>query len=102
MEAYTEKKVVKLTKYHSKIEEIKVRLISEKSHRNEDHNYFCEIEVVLPGHNLEVKDSELAMDKAIDKALERMKIALIRYKEKRLTKQHKQGLLGKFKNRFSG
>lgn len=91
METYAIKKVSRLSKYNPKIENIRVRLMSEKSHRNEQHNSFCEIEVDIPGKNLEVKESENSMDKAIDIAVERMKIALVKHKEKDLDKRRNQG-----------
>lgn len=91
LEAYTEKKVAKLTRYSKKIIEVRVRLVSEKSHRNQFHNSFCEIAVDLPGRNLEIVDSELAMDKAIDKAVERMKRLIVKTKEKTISKKHKEG-----------
>ncbi|OGD86978.1 ribosomal subunit interface protein [Candidatus Curtissbacteria bacterium RIFCSPHIGHO2_01_FULL_41_11] len=97
IEAYAREKVSKLSKYSSKIENIRVRLISEKSHRNEQHNSFCEIALDLPGKNLEVKDSENSMDKAIDKAVERMKRALVKYKEKSVSKKHKEGTFARKK-----
>lgn len=92
MEAYAIKKVQKLAKYAKDILEIQVRLIEEKSHRGQEQDYFCEIEIDLPGHNLEIRDTERAMDKAIDRAVERMKRLLIKNKEKHLTKKHREGL----------
>ena|SRR3989344_3178437 len=100
MEDYAKKKVAKLSKFHSKIEEINVRLIEKASHRGQEQDYYCEITVHVPGKVLEIIDNERAMDKAIDKALERMKQVLIKHKEKQITIKHRLGILTKFKNRF--
>jgi len=97
---YAQKKVEKLQKFHPKIEKIFVRLISKEAHRGQEKDYICEIDVVVPGHNLEIVDSEREMDKAIDKAYERMKILLIRNKEKHVSREHKKGILNKIRNRF--
>ena len=100
IEQYAKKKLIKLAKYNSKIEQIHARLISEKSHRGQDNDYYCEIEVVIPQHNLEIVDTERAMDKAIDKAVERMKRLLIKSKERQISRFHKIGILNKLRNRF--
>ena len=100
MEAYAKKKVAKLEKFHSKIEKINVRLISQKAHREKEQDYYCEIDIDIPGRNIEIVDVEGAMDKAIDKATERAKRILIKYKEKKITKQHQEGILIKLKNRL--
>lgn len=97
---YAEKKVKKLEKFHKKIEEINVRLISRKSHRGQDHDYYCEIEIAVPGHVLEIVDVERSMDKAIDKAYERMKRALVKHKEKHISKDHKRGVVAKVVRRL--
>lgn len=100
MRAYTEKKASKLSKYNSQIEEIRIRLISERSHRNESHNSTCEIAVDLPGKNLEIVENDDSMDKAIDKAIERMQRLLVKAKEKRISKWHKFGIIEKIRGRF--
>lgn len=97
---YAQTKIEKLGKYHPKIEKIAVRLILEVAHRGQDQDYICEIDVAIPGHNLEIKDSERSMDKAIDKASERMKNVLVRHKEKHLSREHKRGILNKTKSKF--
>ncbi len=97
---YAQKKVEKLTKFHPKIERVNIRLFGEKAHRNQDHDFACEIEVAVPGHVLEIVDSERAIDKAIDKAVERMKRALVKHKEKQITRKHREGLVNKLLNRF--
>ncbi|MBI2326681.1 ribosome-associated translation inhibitor RaiA [Candidatus Curtissbacteria bacterium] len=100
MEDYAKKKVSKLNKFHPKIKEIRVRLISQKSHREKTQDYDCQIEVDIPGKNLSVLDTEELMDKAIDKAFERMKRALVKHKEKQITVKHKLGILSKLRNRL--
>lgn len=102
MEEYARKKVSKLAKFHPKILRIEVRLISKQSHREKTQDYYCEIEADIPGNNLEIIDSEESMDKAIDKAVERMKRTLIKSKEKRTTLRHRIAALAKLKNRFFG
>jgi ribosomal subunit interface protein len=97
---YVNKKVGKLSKYNSKIQKIDVRLASKKSHRGQENDYFCEIEVVIPGHVLEIVDSEREIDKAIDRAVERMKNTLVRNKEKHTSQKHKRKIWNKFINRF--
>ena len=97
---YAAKKVEKLTKYHPKIERENVRLFGERAHRNQQHDFTCEIEVAIRGHVLEVVDGERSIDKAIDLAIDRMKRALIKHKEKHITKKHKEGLVYKLLNRI--
>jgi len=100
LKAYADKKIKKLLRYHSKITDLKVRLISEKSHRGQEQDYYCEITIHVPGRILEIVDSERAMDKAIDKAVERMKRTLIKHKEKEISKQHREGVFNKLLGRF--
>lgn len=100
LEEYATKKTQKLTRYFPKILKIQVRLISEKSHRGQDDDYYCEIEVDLPGKNLSIKDAERSMDKAIDKAVERMHRLLVRTKEKNISIWHKRGIIRKIKERL--
>ena len=97
---YANKKSKKLLKYHPKITDLKVRLISEKSHRGQEQDYYCEITVHIPGKILEIVDVEREMEKAIDRAVERMKRALIKYREKEISKQHKEGIVVKFWKRL--
>lgn len=97
---YAIKKVQKLAKYHFGIESINVRLISKKSHRGQEQDFWCEITVHVPRQVIEIIDSERAMDKAIDKAVERTKRALIKHKEKLISKKHKKGIINKFLQRF--
>lgn len=102
MESYARGKVEKLAKFHPRIREIEVRLISKKSHREKTQDYYCEIGVDIPGRNLEITDVEESMDKAIDKAVERMKRILVKHKEKEVTKKHRLGILSKLKSRLIG
>ncbi len=81
-EDYAKAKVAKLSKYHSKIVKIEVRLFAEKDHLNPKHDFACEIKIALPGSNLEIVDRERSIDKAIDRAAERMKRLLVKAKEK--------------------
>jgi len=100
LKAYADKKIKKLLRYHLGITDIKVRLISEKAHRSEDHDFFCEITVHVPGRILEIVDKEKDHTKAIDRAVERMKRTLIKHKEKEISKKHKSGVLNKLLARF--
>ena len=100
MEDYARKKVSKLAKFNPKILKLEVRLISKISHRDKTQEYYCELEADIPGKNLEIVDVEESMDKAIDKAVERMKRVLIKNKEKRITLRHRVAALYKLKNRF--
>jgi len=97
---YANKKIKKLLNYHPNITDIKIRLISQKAHRNDKHEFFCEITVHIPGKILEIVDREKNHTKAVDRAVERMKKAIIRYKEKAVSKQHKEGVLRKFLRRL--
>lgn len=100
METYATKKVAKLAKYHSGIIKAEVHLIAEKSHRGQEKDYYCEIALDLAGRNLEIEDVERSMDKAIDKAVERIKRLLVKTKEKKISRWHKLGILNKLKERF--
>lgn len=100
MEAYATKKVAKLAKYHPGILKAEVHLIAEQSHRGQEKDYYCEITIDLSGRNLEIVDSERSMDKAIDKAVERIKRLLVKTKEKKISKWHKLGILNKLKSRI--
>lgn len=101
LENYATKKAQKLTHYFPKILKIQVRLISEESHRGQEDDYYCEIEVDIPGRNLLLKDAERSMDKAIDKAVERMQRLLVKTKEKKITAKHREGIINKLLSRFS-
>lgn len=98
--AYAEEKISKLTKYHPKVEKIEVRLIN-KRHKQKKNEYDCEIKIVVPGHDLEITDSELSIEAAIDKAEERAKRLLVKNKEKHLSRDHKRGVLAKLRERLS-
>lgn len=100
MESYAEEKVARLAKYHPRIEKISVRLIGEKAHRNESHDFTCELIVAIPGRDLEVIEKDRSMDKAIDVALDRMKRMLVKSKEKNLSKKHRFAILRKLTDRF--
>lgn len=99
-EDYAKEKVARLTKYHQKILKIEVRLFAEADHLNPKHDFACEIKIALPGRDLEIIDREKSIDKAIDKAAERMKRILVKNKEKPATKRHKLGILFKLKDRI--
>lgn len=92
---YAQEKIERLTKYHPRIEKIIVRLISEKAHRNEKHDFTCEIIVSIPGNDLEIVEKDLAADIVFDKALDRMKRLLVKSKEKKISLKHRFGILGK-------
>ena len=100
LKEYAYKKTKKLLKYHSKITDIKVRLLSEKAHRGQNQDYYCELTVHVPGKVLEIVDVEREMDKAIDKAVDRMKRVLVKYREKEISKEHKRGVINKLLRRF--
>ena len=100
LKEYTNQKAKKLLKYHSKITDLKVRLFAEKAHRSEDHDYYCEITIHVPGKVLEIVDKERDVTKAIDRAADRMKKALIRHREKEISKKHKEGLAAKLLRRL--
>lgn len=89
---YAYEKLERLSKYHPRIEKVAIRLISEKAHRNEKHDFTCEIIASVPGNDLEITQKDLAPDKAFDIALDRMKRLLIKSKEKQTSKKHKEGL----------
>ena len=100
LEDYARKKVAKFAKFYPKILKVDVRLIAKEAHRDQDQDYTCEIQVTIPGNTLEINDNERSMDKAIDKAVERMQRLLTRTKEKKISKMHKIGILNKIKSRF--
>ena len=81
-ESYAKEKASKLSKFHPRIEKIEVRLFAEKNHLNPKHDSACEIRISLPGNDLEIVDRQRSIDKAIDKAVERMKRLLVKAKEK--------------------
>jgi putative sigma-54 modulation protein len=92
---YAIKKVEGLQKFHPKIELIQIRLIGKEANRGQEKDYFCELEIDLPGNNLVITDVERSMDKAIDRAIDRAKKLLRRTKEKALSKKHKEGIRAK-------
>jgi len=100
VEEYARKKVEKLAKFHKRIQQVTIRLTSEKAHRGQNHTSFCELEFDISGKNFVIRDNERQIDKAIDKAVERAKRALVKHKEKHLTKKHKKGLVAKLFSRF--
>lgn len=97
LEKYALQKVQKLENYFPNIIKLEVRLIWEKAHRNDMHSSACEIIADIPGRNLEILERDLAMDKAIDKAVERMHRLLVKTKEKKISKKHKEGLAAKIR-----
>ena len=100
LKEYADKKAKKLLKYNTHITDLKVRLFAEKAHRSEDHDYYCEITTHVPGKVLEIVDKEKDITKAIDRAVDRMKKALIRHREKTISKMHKEGLAAKLFRRL--
>lgn len=99
LEQYAAKRVQKLSRYFKNIVKLEVRLIWEKSHRNELHSAACEIIADIPGRNLEIVERDETMDKAIDRAVERMKRLLVKTKERSVSIKHKEGILRKKVNR---
>lgn len=99
LEDYAAKRVQKLGRYFPRIVKLEVRLIWERSHRNELHSSACEIIADIPGRNLEIVERDQSMDKAIDKAVERMKRLLVKTKEKSISIKRKEGILRKKVNR---
>lgn len=99
LEVYAVKRVQKLSRYFKNILKLEVRLIWEKSHRNELHSSTCEIIADIPGRNLEIVERDQTMDKAIDRAVERMHRLLVKTKEKKISKQHKEGIFAKILRR---
>src|SRR3990170_7139811 len=100
LKEYASTKAKKLLKYETRITDLKVRLFGEKAHRSEDHDYYCEIIAHVPGKVLEIADKERDVTKAIDKAVDRMKKALVRHREKTISKRHKEGLAAKLFRRL--
>ena len=100
LKEYASTKAKKLLKYNTRITDLKVRLFGEKAHRSEDHDYYCEITVHVPGKILEIVDKERDVPKAIDKAVDQMKKALVRHREKAISKRHKEGLAAKLLRRL--
>ena len=100
LKEYASTKAKKLLKYDARITDLKVRLFGEKAHRSENHDYYCEITVHVPGKILEIVDKERDVTKAIDKAVDRMKKALVRHREKTISKRHKEGLAAKLLRRL--
>ena len=100
VEQYALQRVEKLVKFHRGIQTITVRLTLEKAHRGQNHTCFCELEFDISGKNFVIRDNEREIDKAIDKAVERAKRALVKHKEKHLTKKHKKGVISKLLRRF--
>ena len=92
IESYAYKKAEKLAKFNKKIVKITLHLISNESHRDKEQDFVCEIHLDIPGKNLDIVDTELSMDKAIDKAVERMKRLLTKNKERNLAQKHKESL----------
>jgi ribosomal subunit interface protein len=87
--------VEKLSRFDSKIISITIHLISEKAHRGQEHDYSCELEIDLPGKNLSIIDTERELEKAVDKVVERAKRLIIKSKEKRVSKKHREGIKNK-------
>lgn len=101
VEEYAIKKVEKLAKFHKGIQQVIIRLTSERAHRRQNHTCFCELEFDVRGKNFVIRDNEREIDKAIDKAVERAKRALVKHKEKHLSRKHKKGIVNKLLLRFS-
>jgi len=100
LKKYAYKKTNKLLKYNPKIQNITVRLFSQESHRGKEKDYSCELTVHIPEKILELVDTQRDLEKAIDKACERMKKILVRTKEKNISKEHKRGIFNKLISRL--
>lgn len=100
LEQYAAKRVQKLGRYFKNVLKLEVRLIREKAHRNQLHSSACKIIADIPGRNLEIVERDESMDKAIDRAVERMHRLLVKTKEKKLSIQHREGIISKLKGRF--
>ena len=100
LKEYAYKKSKKLLKYHTQIQDINIRLISQKSHRGQEKDFYCELTVKVPGKTLEIVDTQRYMDKAIDRAVDRMIRLLVKYREKQISKLHRKGILNKVLSRF--
>lgn len=99
IEEYAIKKASKLEKFHSGLELIRISLTKERNHLSADHTFFCELQFDIAGKNFVLKDSEKDYNKAIVKAVERAKNALVRHKEKEISKKHKAGIKIKIEER---
>ncbi|MBI3283015.1 ribosome-associated translation inhibitor RaiA [Candidatus Curtissbacteria bacterium] len=97
LRAYATRKVERLENYFPNFVKVEVRLIWEKAHRNDLHSSACAIVADIPGTNLKILERDEAMDKAIDRAVERMHRLLVKTKEKKISKKHKEGLAAKAK-----
>ena len=89
-EEYAKKRVEKLKKFHPKIIKITARLIAETSHREKDDDFTCELDADIPGKNIEISETGQTMMEAIDKAVDKMKILLVKHKEKALEHDRKR------------
>lgn len=93
---YAAEKVAKLSKFNPRILSVTIHLIAQVGHRGQEQDYTCQLVFDMPGNNLTIADTERAMDKAIDKVIERAKRQLVRSKEKTISRKHKEG--EKFRN----
>ncbi len=96
---YAKAKFTKLTRYYPKIENIEARLVGQYL-KDKNKDFICELKITIPGHDLEIKDSELTITAAIDKAEERAKRVLTKQKEKAITKKHHEGLAAKIRSKL--
>lgn len=96
---YAQEKIKNLDKYHLHLEGLDVRLIGKKSHRGQEQDYYCELTIHVPNHKIEIVDVQRDIEKAVDRAIARAKKALVRYKEKELSKKHKAAIRSKRKIR---
>lgn len=88
-EEYATKRIQKLEKFHPKIIKITARLIAETSHRAKEQDFTCELDADVPGKNIEISETGQTMMEAIDMAVDKMKILLVKRKEKALENSRK-------------
>jgi ribosomal subunit interface protein len=82
LEKYTQAKIAKFYRHHKEILKIEVVMDSETARRGKESDFIVEINVHVPGHIFEVKDSERDMYKAVDYATDKMVRILTKDKEK--------------------
>ncbi len=83
IEEYVNKKVGKLDRYLSSIDEARVDLAHSKSARNANDRYVAQITVRGRGFILRAEESADTIFTAIDMALDKMQRRIRRYKDKR-------------------
>jgi len=100
LEDYALEKASKLGRLAKDMTKVEIELLAEVSHLAKQDDFIVDITTHVTGHTFQVRDSEMDMYQAIDKAVRRMEEVLRRHKEKLIEKPRR--LAARTKHQIEG